>query len=251
MNARLFFHLYSHKIFFWLFIAVFACQICFWKQTEKFHGNLEIVPPAPNKYVVSAASLGDNEFLFRVLALRFQNSGDVFSGFVALKDYDYSRVYDWMKTLDTLNADSRMVPALAAYYYSQTQNKEDSRKVIDYLDEHSSANIDANWWWLFQAIYLAKRIGDFDRALDLAYKLAENNAKDAPIWTKQMPAFIGEEMGDGCVAFEVISKLIAESENGTRQISADEMNFMRFFISNRLRHLKEGKFDPRKCSKKL
>ncbi len=251
MSARFFFHLYSHKIFFWLFVLAFACQIFFWKKTENFRFDVEIVPPAPNKYIISAASLGDNEFLFRTLALRFQNSGDIFAGFIALKEYDYSRVYDWMKTLDTLNADSRMIPALAAYYYSQTQNPDDSRKVINYLDEHSSTNIDANWWWLFQAIYLSKRIGDFDRALELAHKLAQNNAKDAPIWTKQMPAFISEEMGDGCLAFEVISKLIAENESGQRKFTAEEMNFMRYFVTSRLRHLEEGKFDPRKCSKKL
>jgi hypothetical protein len=251
MSARFFFHLYSHKIFFWLFIATFIGQIFFWRATEKFHGDLEIIPPAPNKYIVSAASLGDNEFLFRSLSLRLQNSGDIFAGFVALKDYDYSRVYDWMKTLDTLNSESSTTPALAAYYYSQTQNKNDATKIIDYLDEHSSSNIDANWWWLFQSVYIAKRIGDFNRALELAQKLAQNNAADAPIWTKQMPAFISEEMGEGCLAFEVISKLISESESGARKFSADEMNFMRHFINERLHRLKEGKFDPRKCSKKL
>lgn len=251
MSPRYFFHLYSHKIFFWLFILTFGCQIFFWKATEKFRADFDIIPSAPNKYLISAMSLGDNEFLFRALSLRLQNSGDIFAGFVALKDYDYSRVYQWMKMLDTLNYESRITPALAAYYYSQTQNRNDSLRVVDYLEEHSSANIDANWWWLFQAIYLAKRAGDFDRALELAKKLAQNNAKDAPLWTKQMPAFISEEMGDGCLAFQVISKLIAESENGERQISAEEMNFMRHFISERLRHLKTGKFDPRKCSKKL
>ncbi len=250
MTPRFFFHLYSHKIFFWLFILTFGCQIFFWKQTEGYHLNLNAIPPAPNKYLVSAASLGDNEFLFRALSARLQNSGDVFGGFVALRNYDYSRIYQWMTVLDTLNSKSSITPALASYYYSQTQNSDDARLVINYLDEHSAQNIDANWWWLFQAIYIAKRIGDFDRALDLAEKLAQNNAKDAPLWTKQMPAFIGEEMGDGCLAFTVISKLIAESESGAKQISADEMNFMRYFISERLRKLKSGKFDPRKCSKK-
>ncbi|MBM3579947.1 MAG: hypothetical protein FJX34_04160 [Alphaproteobacteria bacterium] len=251
MTPRFFFHLYSHKIFFWLFVATFGCQIFFWKETEKVRADFDIIPPAPNKYVVSAASLGDKEFLFRVLVTRLQNSGDIFAGFVALKDYDYSRIYDWMKSLDTLNPRSRLVPSLASYYYSQTQNPADATKIIDYLEEHSVANLDANWWWLFQALYIAKRLGDFDRALDLAQKMAQNNAKDAPLWTKQMPAFIAEEKGDGCVAFSVIQKLIAESDSGKRQISAEEMDFMRYFISNRLKHLKNNKFDPRRCSKTL
>lgn len=251
MSARFFFHLYSHKIFFWLFVLTFACQIFFWKATEKFHTTLEVIPPAPNEYLVSAMSLGDKEFLFRVLASRLQNSGDIFAGFVSLQNYDYLRLYQWMTAIDTLNKKSHILPTLASYYYSQTQNNEDNYHILKYIDEHSSENIDDNWWWLFQAIYISKRIGDFDQALYFAEKLAENEAETAPFWTKQMPAFISEEMGDGCMAFNVISKLIAESESGERQITAKEMNFMRSFISHRLARLKEGKFDPRKCSKKL
>ena len=85
------------------------------------------------------------------------------------------------------------------------------------------------------------------RALELAQKLAQNNAENAPFWTKQMPAFISEQMGDGCMAFSVIEKLIKESENGERQINPAEMNFMRHFINERLSKLQKQKFDPRRC----
>jgi hypothetical protein len=253
MNYKIFYHLNSHKIFLYLFLAVFACQIFFWKQTEKHHAPFDLVPPAPNQYLLSALSLGDDEFLFRSLALRFQNSGDVFAGFVALKNYDYLRIYQWMKTLDTLNIKSNLVPSLASYYYSQTQKSEDTRYVINYLDEHSASDVDANWWWLFQAMYIAKiNLKDLNVALDIAYKLAKNNVKSAPLWTKQAPAFILAEMGNNCLAFSVIENLIKESQNGARQLSAEEMNFMRHFINDRLTKLKNEKFDPTKChSKKL
>ncbi len=252
MNPRLFYHLYSHKIFFWLFVATFICQLFFWRETENLKPHFDIVPPVPNQYLVSALSLGDKEFLFRVLATRLQNSGDVFAGFVALKNYDYSRVHQWMTMLDTLNAKSNFVPAIAAYYYSQTQREEDVHYIVDYLDEHAAKDLDAKWWWLFQAIYIAKNnMHDMNRALDIAYKLSKNNSPSAPLWTKEMPAFIHEEMGDGCMAFTVIETLIKESESGTRQIKPEELNFMRHFINARLAKLQKQKFDPRKCSKKL
>ena len=252
MKLRLFFHLYSHKIFFWLFVVNFACQLFFWKQTEHLKPRFDIVPPAPNQYLVSALSLGDKEFLFRILATRLQNSGDVFAGFLALKEYDYVRVHQWMTTLDTLNAKSNFVPAIAAYYYSQTQKIEDAHYVVDYLQEHSIKDIDANWWWLFQATYIAKKnMGDMNRALEIAYLLSKNNSPTAPFWTKQLPAFLHEEMGDGCLAFSVIESLIKESESGARQIKPEELNFMRHFINERLAKLKKQKFDPRQCSKKI
>ena len=243
-----FYHLYSHKIFFWLFALAFCCQIFLWKKYENYHQRAEIVPPAPNKYLVSAISFGDNEFLFRALTLRLQNSGDVFAGFVALKHYDYSRIFDWMLLLDSLNQTSNLVPSLASYYYAQTTKHEDARYIVDYLDQHASKDIDANWWWMFQAIFIAKDVlKDVPRALELSKKLAQNNAANAPFWTKQMPAFILAEMGEGCMAFRIIEQLIKDSESGVRQVAPHEMDFMRYFIRERLSKLKNQKFDPRQC----
>ena len=155
-----------------------------------------------------------------------------------------------MTALDTLNNKSNLVPALASYYYAQTQNKPDTIYLVNYLDEHSSKDIDTNWWWMWQASYIAKNtLKDNDRALELAYKLSKNKAENAPIWTRELPAFLHEEMGDGCLAFGVITKLIKESESGERQIKPEEINYMRYFINERLAKLKKQKFDPRKCSK--
>ena len=243
MNYKIFYHDNSHKIFFWLFILTFCCQIFLWKKSENFHSPIEIVPATPNQYLVEAISFGDQEFIFRSLAMRLQNSGDVFAGFVSLKDYDYSRIYDWMKMLDGLNPASHLVPALASSYYAQTTKHEDTRYIVNYLEEHSEKNIDENWWWLFQAVFISKDIlKDLPRALELSEKLAQNNSAKAPFWTKQMPAFISEKMGDGCMAFRTIKQLIDDSESAAHQVSPQEMDFMRYFIRDRLSKLKNQKF---------
>ncbi len=248
MPLKIFYHTNSHKIFLWLFILSLCCQIFLWKKHQDFHASFDIVPPVPNRYLIEATSFGDHEFIFRILAMRLQNSGDVFAGFVSLKNYDYLRIYNWMKMLDGLNPSSNLIPALAANYYSQTTNYKDARYVVDYLEEHSKKNIDANWWWMFQATYIAKDVlNDLPRALELAQKLAKNNAVEAPFWTKELPAFISEKMGDGCLAFRTIKQLIDDSESGARKVSPEEMNFMRYFIRDRLSKLKKQKFDPRKC----
>jgi len=247
-NFKVFFYIYSHKIFFWLFILTFILQVIFWKFTEKYRYSSEIIPPAPSDYVVKAMSFGDKEFLFRSLVIRLQNAGDIFAGFVSLNKYNYQRVYDWMTLLDNLNYQSRLVPSLASYYYSQTQNKSDLIYILNYLDEHSSRDIDKNWWWLFQATFIAKKdLNDLDKALYFANKLALNNATEAPLWTKQMPAFISDKKGDSCFAFKVIKGLIDDSESGKRKITVEEMNFMRYFISQILDKLKKQKFNPQNC----
>lgn len=248
MSFRFFFHLYSHKIFFWLFLITFVFQILFWKKTEDTKPPFEIIPPAPNQYLISTLSLGDKEFLFRILAARLQNSGDIFAGFRSLKEYDYLRIYQWMTKLDTLNDESNFIPALAAYIYSQTQIQKDVAYILDYLEEHCAKDIDKNWWWLFQATYIAKKnLGDMTRALKIAEMLSKNNAVNAPLWTKQLPAFLYEEQGESCMAFAAIERVIKESESGARQVTPEEMNFMRYFINERLSKLKKQKFDPRQC----
>lgn len=248
MNREIFYHLNSSRFFLWIFVLIFCCQLFFSTHFQSLQAKIEIVPAAPTKQTAAILSFGDNEFLFRILSARLQNSGDVFAGFAALKNYNYARIYDWMTMLDGLNNQSKLVPALASYYYSQTQQIQDVRYVVKYLEEHSEKNIDANWWWLFQAVFIAKDIlKDLDLALKLSQKLAQNNAENAPLWTKQMPAFILEKQGHGCLAFNSIKKLIDESENGKRKISANEMEFMRHFIKERLQKLQNQKFDPSKC----
>ena len=62
-----------------------------------------------------------------------------------------------------------------------------------------------------------------------------------------MPAFIYAKQGNNCMAFIIIQKIIEDNNSGGRQISVEEMNFMRYFINDRLKTLKNQNFDPRKC----
>lgn len=247
-----FYHHYCHRLFFWLFVIAFLAQVFFWKKTESIRLAYEIVPEAPSNSAIKILSFGDDQFLFRILASRLQNMGDVFAGFVSLKKYDYLRLYNWMNKLDNLDNNSRLIPSLASYYFSNNDNEKNLRLIVKYLDEHSSKNIDKHWWWLFQATEIArKNIKDLDLAMSLAQKLANNETQDAPFWTKQILAFIARDRGDDCLAFQVINKLILESENGTRQIKVNEMNFMRHFININLKKLKQKNFDPRQCLNKI
>lgn len=246
--TKISFYRNASRIFFFGFSLLFFVQFSFWLKTEGIKPAIEIVPEVPNKYTVEALSLGDKQFYFRFLAIELQNAGDSFGRFTALKNYDYSKLYRWFTMLDGLDKKSRFVPSLAAYYFTQTQKREDTRYIVQYLDEHSSADIDANWWWLFQATMIAKStLKDKKLALELAYKMSQNNVKEAPIWTKQMPAFIHAELGEDCSAFAVINQILKENETGVREIKPEELDFMRYFIKNRLDKLKEKRFDPRKC----
>ena len=237
-----------NHIFIAVFFLCFVLQFIFWLKTEQIKPNIHLIPPVPSFNSVKALSLGDEEFYFRVLGLRIENAGDSFGRFSALKDYDYSKLYQWFKLLDRLNDQSSYIPSLAAIYYSQTQKKEDTKYLVQYLDEFSSRDVDKYWWWMFQASYIASStLKDYPLSLKLAYKLSKNNNKQAPIWTNQLPAFIESKMGNDCGAFLLISKILQEDETGNKKITAKEMEFMRYFIKQHLNNLKKNNFNPNKC----
>jgi hypothetical protein len=237
-----------NKIFLSIFLLCFFLQLLFWFKTENIKPNIHIVPPIPSLALIQAFAFGDEEFYFRVLGLRIENAGDSFGRFSALKNYDYSKLYLWFKLLDNLNNKSIYIPTLAATYYSQTQKPQNTKYLVQYLDEFASKDINKNWWWMFQAFNIANyTLKDYPLALKIAYKLSENKNEQAPIWTKEMPAFVHAKMGDDCSAFLFINKLLQDDQNGKKIIKAKEMDFMKHFITQRLDNLRKKNFDPTKC----
>ncbi len=215
--------------------ALLALQLVFWFSVKDIKPNLSIVPPLPSAVEVKALAFGDEQFYFRVLGLEIQNAGDTFGRFTPLKNYDYKTLSKWFHLLDTLDRRSNYIPALASYYYGNSQNVSDVPYVVDYLEKHASYDPAQKWWWLSQAVYLANyRMEDKKRALELAKELAASPGK-IPIWARQMPAFIMEDLGEKAEALALIQGL-SESID---ELSQGEINFMNYFIKDRLGYIKE------------
>ncbi len=216
-----------------LLIAV-AGQGAFWQHTRAIMPEMGIVPEVPGERTVKALSFGDDEAFFRVLALSIQNSGDTFGRFTALYKYDFNKLYHWFHLLDSLNNTSDYLPAMASYYFSQTQNRADVRYMVDYLDEHTKDRARKKWWWVTQASYLADhKLNDTERALALAERLRGFN--DIPMWAQQLPAFIHEKRGEFSDALAIIREILDDPS----KYSQGELNFMKHFIAERLGKLEE------------
>ncbi len=244
------FKLYQNlnRIFISIFLLCFIGQFIFWFKTEKFKPDVYLVPPLPSVESVKAFSFGDEQFYFRLLALRIENAGDSFGRFSALKNYDYSKLYQWFKILDSLDNRSVYVPTLAANYYSQTQNRSDTKYIVQYLDEFASQDIDKYWWWMVQGFYIANStLKDHDLALKIAYKLSENKNENAPHWTKELPALLQAQVGEDCSAFLFINKILQDNQSGEHKIKPEDMDFMKHFIQQRLDNLKRKNFDLSQC----
>lgn len=213
-----------------LLILALILQITFWAYTKSIKPDLAIVPELPSEAEVKALSLGDRQFYYRYLGYVIQNAGDTYGRSTPLKDYNYEKLSKWFYLLDEMDKKADYVPALAAYYYSSTQNKEDTRYIVNYLAYHSEHDLEKNWWWLVQAVFIARhRLDDKPLALKIAYKLSKLN--NVPFWAKQMPAFIHLELGEKKEAIAIIQSIL----NSYQNIPERELNFMYYFVNERVK----------------
>ncbi|MDR0571470.1 MAG: hypothetical protein LBG48_01310, partial [Rickettsiales bacterium] len=202
---------------------------------------------------------GDGEYYFRLKALKVQNMGDTFGRFTALYKYDYKRLYDWINVLDDINSKSNFLTSMSAYYFSQTQNTEDVRYVVDYLVHHAEKDINNKWWWIYQAAFLSHyRLGDADLTIQVANKLKNLPKEVAPFWLKQNLAFYFSDNGQDCESLRIL--FAAEKEYGDLQNETDpeirkkkeaELDYMQRFIGNTIEKLKANKIDVGECLNNL
>ena len=216
-------------------LAFTVCQLLFFAGSNKIRPELGIVPPVPGKEELAVLKFGDDEFYFRVLALQLQNTGDTYGRFSSLKLYDMERVYHWLTLMDTLDSRSDMMPAMAAYYFSQTQKTEDVRYLANYLYEHSIKDVGRKWWWLLQDIYLAQyKLKDMDLALKVSKPLLN---KDVPVWAQQMAAVVREKRGE----MEDALKIMESIKDNAEAIPERDLKYMLYFVEERLNRLDKVK----------
>jgi hypothetical protein len=212
-------------------LAIAACNVLFWSATHNIRPELGVVPPVPGREELAVLKMGDDQFYFRLLALQMQTAGDTYGRFTSLRKYDMSKVYHWFTLLDTLDPRSDMMPAMAAYYFSQTQNTKDVRPLVNYLYEHSVRDIEHKWWWLLQSIYLAQyKLKDMDLALKVASPLVN---KSVPIWAQQMAAVVHEKRGEMADALGIMETI----KNNADAIPERDLAYMVYFVKERLQRL--------------
>jgi len=212
-------------------ILVTLMQVALWQRSKDIKPDLIILSEVPGKYEVKALSFGDDEFYFRVLGGQLQMAGDTFGRSTPLKDYDYVKLLAWFRLLDGLDEKSNYIPALAAYYYSNTQRASDNKYIIEYLEENAARDPEHKWWWLAQAAMIAKyRLHDKAKALEIARHLS-GIPGDLPIWARQLPAFLYADMGEKDQAIIIIRDILKNYKN----LPPDELNFMYYFVKDRLK----------------
>lgn len=219
-----------------IFLGVLILLVGSWYILQHIVPTQEILAPVPKTRFEQIKYLGDNNLIYRSNALYLQNAGDTFGRVTGLRNYDYKVVYNWLKFLETFDAEAHYTPALASYYFGVTNVPEDLRVIMQFLEEDYDLNPAQKWWWMYIAVHIANhKLKDVDKALELAKRLSVNPNPDVPKWAREMPAFILEKKGELDEALKVIKSVAEQYED----FSQSEINFMNYFIKERLGFAKE------------
>jgi hypothetical protein len=200
------------------------------------------VPPAPSMISALLPTLGDKQFAYRVITLSLQNFGYTGGRETNLKDYDYQELKNWMLLQHRLDPISNATPALAGFSFGANKNSEQLGHIVDYLELAGSVDHPQKWRWLAQATFIARhKMQDYDRAYELAQKLANMDARDMPAWTKQMPAFVLNNQGEKQAALGLMLELL-KSEG--EQMHPGDVNAIKAYICEQILSLEESATYP-------
>lgn len=192
-----------------LIVVAFGQATLSWSIRE-VRPTMGILPDLPQDRAADALAFGDSQFLYRYLALNLQNAGDNGGRVTPLKNYDYEKVVDWLALLDHLDVNSHWVIAMANGYFGQTQNTEDVKPIVRYMQSHVALDPERKWPWLVNAVNLARhRYEDDWLALDVARQLASYDYDAMNSASLQMPALILDDLAQYDLAIDEISELHA------------------------------------------
>jgi tetratricopeptide (TPR) repeat protein len=153
-----------------------------------------------------------------------QNLGSTGGRIVPLHEYNYDKLVEWFFLTDSLDPKSNFISRLAAYYYGSSQDKEDLRKLLVFLEKQGTANTGRKWLLLVYGMKIARyELGDMDKALHFANLLANLDNPDMPDWTRRAPAIILSAKGDKEAAYRILVNLL-KSEG--EKIHPNEVNFI-------------------------
>ncbi len=232
-----------NKRFVYLIFAVsLFANGAFWLGMKNTRAAWDNVPPVPTRSGAINMALGDPQFAYRAVGTFLQNFGDSGGRTVPLHEYDYDRLVDWFFLADSLDPESDYISRIAAYYYGASQDPEDVKKMLGFLEKVGTRNSGRKWLLLAYGMKIARHeLKDMDTALHFANLLASLNRPDLPDWTRRAPAIILSAKGEKEAAYDILVNMLkTEAET----MHPNEVNFIVHYICEDLLNRREARANP-------
>ena len=208
-----------------LLAASLAAQLLWHGTRPAPRREAQALPAAPAAAALRLASFGENAAAARLLMLYVQ-------GF-DLPGLDYARLVGWLRAALALDPLSAYPLFAAARIFAEHPDPAASRVALEFIHQEFARDPDRRWPWLAHAALLAKhRLKDLPLARRYAAAIErQTRSGDAPLWARQMEAFILEDMNELEAARIVLGGLLERGE-------IHDPNELRF-LQQRLRELEQ------------
>jgi hypothetical protein len=208
------------------FLVVLGVQI-WMAQGALSAGELAYKPlPDPNaSSTYRVASMGSDRLLSYLLAIRLQLHDNQSGKHMRYEQLDYQKLTHWLDQITALNPHSEYPTMLASRVYSQTNDKQNMRLMIDFIQASFTRDPQLHWRRMTEATILAKhKLGDLSLALSLAEQLTTQPIDVVmPQWARDMQFILLGELNE----FEAgIAMIVAMLESGSLE-NADERRFLK------------------------
>lgn len=160
------------------------------------------------------AAFGEPVPLGKLLMLHLQAFDYQAGTRVPYRDLDYERLEAWLGRILALDPTGQYPLMSASRLYAEVPDPAKQRRMLDFVYRAYLEDPDRRWPWLAHATLLAKHgLKDLPLARKYAVALQQHTkTPDAPVWVKQMEAFILEDMNELEAAKVLIGGLIASGQ---------------------------------------
>lgn len=209
-------------------LFAFISQALFAWQTKHVRPFWTVMPPVPTERALSAQSFGDAQFLYRWLVMDLQNFGDTGGRFTPLRDYDMNLVVEWLQALHGLDARAEHHVALAALYFSQTQDRSSLKPLVQFIMRVVDDDPPHRLQWIANALLLAEvRLKDPELVKAIADQIARYDFPQMKPIAYQLPAVLYDRTGDPVRA----AALMERAKDLLRgKVPETELRYMNSFI---------------------
>lgn len=171
------------------------------------------------------ASMGSDDLMSYLLAIKLQLHDNQSGKHIPYDQLNYRTLVDWLDQIVRLNIQSEYPTMLASRVYSQTNDEEKLRIMVDFIQRTFVQNPQLHWRRMTEATILAKhKLGDLALALSLAAQLTNQPVNvTMPHWARDMKFILLGEMNE----FESgIAIIVALLESGSID-DPDEQRFLK------------------------
>jgi hypothetical protein len=196
-----------------LAIALMA-QLAWYGSRGAPRATAQDLPRPPPAGVLRLASVGEPQALAQLLTLYIQAFDYQPGTRIPYRDLDYHRLVAWLGRILELDPAGQYPLMLATRVYAEVPDRAKARLMLEFAYEAYLRDPEHRWPALAHAALAAKhQLKDLPLALKYAHALQANTHRpDAPLWVKQMEAFILEDMNELEAARVLQGGLIASGQ---------------------------------------